>query len=237
MRLMWLADVLRSAGLDVVEHGDWHKRGRDLQSVEAVVIHHTVTKPSASDANVVKLLINGRADLPGPLCHLGLSRDGTFHVIASGKANHNGLGRFGNQTIGIEAFNDGHGEPWLAAQMDAYHRGCAAICRHLNWPVEKVYAHKETDALRKPYDPRFDMNTFRGHVAALLKPPPQEDDDMQFRAIRRVEDGAVALVAAGYFKHVSGGELNAAIAAGLTQQPNDEVNAAEWDIVKALVAG
>lgn len=68
-------------------------------------------------------------------------------------------------------------------------------------------------------------------------PPPQQEDDMQFRAIRRVEDGAIALVAANYFKHVSGDELNAAVAAGLTQQPSDEVNAIEWDRVKALVAG
>jgi hypothetical protein len=145
-----------------------------------VICHHTATGKNWTDASVVNLLIKGRSDLPGPLSQLGLDREGTFHLIAVGKCNHNGYGLSGNNTIGIEAFNDGRGEPWLAVQMDAYIRGCAAICRHLGWPAEKVLGHKESDPGRK-IDPTFDMNVFRGHVAALLDtpvtPPPQEDDD------------------------------------------------------------
>ena len=219
MRLLWLADVLRAAGLDVVEHGDWRNRGRDLQSVEALVVHHTVTRPSASDAAVCRLLITGRSDLPGPLCHLGLSRDGTFHVIAAGKANHNGLGLFGNQTIGIEAFNDGEGEPWLAPQMDAYHRGCAAICRYLNWPVEKVYAHKETDPERKPFDPRFDMDTFRGHVAAHIAPPAQPRKVKDVLLYRIPNDNRRWLYADGKFTLLDGPSYEGHKAAGIPEAP------------------
>ena len=182
MRLHWLDDVLTDAGLEVVEHPGWHDRGRELQSVERLICHHTATGPNWTDKRVVDLLVKGRPDLPGPLSQLGLDRQGRFHLIAAGKANHNGYGLSGNNTIGIEAFNDGKGELWLAVQMDAYIRGCAAICRHLGWPAEKVLGHKESDPGRK-VDPTFDMPTFRGHVAALLSaplpaPPQQEDDEM-----------------------------------------------------------
>jgi hypothetical protein len=182
VRVLWLADVLRAAGLNVVEHAGWKERGRSLQSVEGIVCHHTATGKSWTDQGVVNLLINGRSDLPGPLCQLGLGRDGTYHLIASGKGNHNGHGEWGNQAIGIEAFNDGIGEPWLHAQYGAYLRGCAAICRHLGWPESKVKGHKETDPRRK-IDPRgIDMDDFRLGVAGLIKTitpapaPPQEDD-------------------------------------------------------------
>jgi len=62
------------------------------------------------------LLTSGRPDLSGPLSQLGLGRDGTFFVIAAGRANHAGAGDWqGNTTgnssfIGIEAENTGHHE-------------------------------------------------------------------------------------------------------------------------------
>ena len=237
MRVLWLPDVLRSAGLDVVEHDGWRNRGRELQSVEGVVAHHTATGKTWSDDRVVRLLIEGRPDLPGPLCQLGLDRSGTFHLIAAGKGNHNGKGLWGNQSIGIEAFNDGRGEAWVHVQLAAYIRGCAAICRHLGWPESKVKAHRETDPGRKPDPVGIDMDDFRLGVAGFLKTkpaPPQEEDEMQFRAIRRVEDNKVALVAANYFRPLTTvEELEAMIAGGLCQQPSDEVNAAEWDRIKA----
>ena len=99
MRLPWLADVLRAAGLAVVEVGDWQNRGDDLRSVEGIVWHHTVTGPRTSDQAVARLLRDGRPDLAGPLSQLGLDRAGRFHVIAAGKANHNGYGLWGNQSI------------------------------------------------------------------------------------------------------------------------------------------
>jgi len=63
-----------------------------------------------------RILRDGRRDLPGPLAQLGLRRDGTFVTVAGGRANHNGYGRWGNNSIGVEAYNDGVGEPWPTAQ-------------------------------------------------------------------------------------------------------------------------
>src|SRR5688572_7241975 len=131
MRLTWLADVLRDAGLTVVECPGWQGRGKPLVSVQGIVLHHTATSSTALDAGVVRILRDGRADLPGPLCQLGLDRSGRWHLIADGKGNHNGSGRWGNQAIGVEAFNNGVGEQWRTFQLDSYQRGVAAILRHL----------------------------------------------------------------------------------------------------------
>jgi peptidoglycan hydrolase-like protein with peptidoglycan-binding domain len=122
-------------------------------------------------------LINGRPGLPGPLAQLGLGRDGTYYVIAAGKANHAGVGSFqgvttGNTSfIGIEAENTGldNDLPWPEVQMDAYRHGVAAILKHIGRAAEFCAGHKEY-ALpkgRKP-DPRFDMDAFRSSITAII---------------------------------------------------------------------
>lgn len=193
MDATWLADVLRAEGLHVIEMSGWKsRRTRPGFDPVGVVCHHTATGPDVADAQVRKLLVKGRPDLSGPLCQLGLERDGTFVVVAAGRCNHN-IGEWGNDSIGVEAYNDGTGEPWPAAQMDAYRRGVAAICRHLGWGTGQVRGHKETDPGRK-IDPTFDMRQFRADVAPLIFPPPtvQEDDDTMF-SYEYVKDGQTVL--------------------------------------------
>jgi hypothetical protein len=170
MRVPWLADVLRGAGLTVHESAGWRGRGKELAEVNGVVAHHTATGPNVKNSTVVALLIQGRPDLAGPLCQLGLRRDGSFDLIADGKGNHNGFGEWANQSIGIEAYNDGIGEPWPSVQIDAYQRGCAAICDHLGLPASKVKGHKETDPGRKIDPAGIDMGGFRLGVASLMNP-------------------------------------------------------------------
>ena len=172
MRLTWLADVLRDAGCKVVEHPGWQDRGKELAAVHGVVWHHTASGPSTPDSAVARLLIIGRPDLPGPLCQLGLSRDGTFHVVAAGKGNHNGYGTWGNQAVGIEAYNNGVGEAWPPVQLAAYDRGTAAICRRLGLTSANVKGHKETDPGRKIDPAGIDMDQARQRVAALITYTP-----------------------------------------------------------------
>jgi hypothetical protein len=174
MRLTWLADTLRAAGLKVHELDGWRTRGTTRIDPAGIVCHHTATPATASDATVAKILRDGRPDLKGPLSQLGLQRDGVWVIVAAGRANHNGYGEWGNDSIGVEAYNDGVGEPWPKVQTDSYAKGCAALCRHLGLPVEKVKGHKETDPGRK-IDPTFDMPTFRNTVARLLEPAPAPD--------------------------------------------------------------
>ena len=178
MRMLWLAKTLRDAGLKVIEAPGWHTRGKDTvfsaMDPKVVIAHHTATPITWADHNVENLLINGRTDLPGPLCHLGLRRDGTYVVIASGVANHAGSGSWqgvtGNRrAIGIEAYNDGRGETWPKAQLDAYDRGCAAILYKLRLSSFALCGHKEWAPRRKIDPTGINMTDMRSRVSSLLR--------------------------------------------------------------------
>jgi N-acetyl-anhydromuramyl-L-alanine amidase AmpD len=59
-------------------------------------------------------------------------------------------------------------DPWPQRQMWAYHRGVAAILRHVGLDADSCVGHKEYAPTRK-IDPCFDMDGFRGAVRALLE--------------------------------------------------------------------
>jgi peptidoglycan hydrolase-like protein with peptidoglycan-binding domain len=177
--LTWLPEVLKAAGLKVALVPGWETRGAgDVSHIVGVICHHTAG-PLQGNMPSLKLLTNGRGGkhpLPGPLSQLGLGRDGTFYVIAAGRANHAGKGRWqsfaaGNSSfIGIEAENTGlDNDPWPEEQMDAYRRGVAAILIHIQRGAAFCAGHKEY-ALPKgrKSDPSFDMERFRASVAAVI---------------------------------------------------------------------
>lgn len=175
--LIWLPQVLEDAGLKVAMVDGWETRGRgDMGRIAGVICHHTAG-PRNGNMPSLRIVTDGRSDLPGPLSQLGLGRDGTFYVIAAGRANHAGAGVWrgvptGNASfIGIEAENTGlaNDYPWPAVQLDAYQRGVAAILGHLGIGADCCAAHKEfaLPAGRKP-DPSFDMQAFRSSVAAII---------------------------------------------------------------------
>ena len=189
--LTWLPDVLKAAGLKVALEDGWENRGRgDVGKIMGIICHHTAG-PKTGNMPSLGTLKNGRRAspgqkaLPGPLAQLGLARDGTFIVIAAGRAIHAGAGEFkeirtGNSSfIGIEAENTGKPSdlPWPAVQLDAYQRGVAAILKHLGKDSTFCCGHKEY-ALPKgrKVDPSLDMNKFRDGVAAFIggtAPPPE----------------------------------------------------------------
>ena len=181
-RMLWLADVLRASGLKVLEHPGWKSRGKEGMRPQVVIGHHTATHWSTPDLNVTNLLVKGRVDLVGPLCHLGLNRDGTYSVIAAGTANHAGAGQWMGanesvETIGIEAYNYGNGvpfpsrEPWPQVQLDAYDRGVAALLKHLGKDERYFCGHREwaLPAGRKPDPSGIDLNAMRQRVGYLLE--------------------------------------------------------------------
>src|SRR5262249_4020644 len=106
--LIWLPDVLKAAGLKVALVDGWHDRGRgDVGAMQGILCHGTAG-PKNGNMPSLNTLVQGRSDLPGPLAQLGLGRDGTYFVIAAGRANHAGKGNWkgilnGNTNlIGIE---------------------------------------------------------------------------------------------------------------------------------------
>jgi hypothetical protein len=162
MKLSNLATVLRAAGLTVVETPGWATRGyagRDLAEVRGVLWHHTATNRgqfAGSDAPTLGLCVNGRSDLPGPLCNIVFGRNGTVYLVAAGVANHAGRGSAagipddtGNHyLIGIEMESSGI-IPWdwtLDQIRVAPHLGAAlerAYLGHLPEELRLQLAHYE----------------------------------------------------------------------------------------------
>lgn len=180
--LTWLPDVLKTAGLKVAPIKGWETRGsRDVGHIFGVLCHHTAGPKNKENMPSLDLIIKGRSDLPGPLAQLGLGRDGTYYVITAGRANHAGKGEFkgvvnGNSNfIGIEAENTGlpNDFPWPAVQLDAYHRGVAAILKHIGRGAEFCAGHKEyalskSGKRNRKTDPDFNMDEFRAAVKAIM---------------------------------------------------------------------
>ena len=147
--VVWLADVLRAEGLNVIEYSCWKTRhnGDHFDDVWGVVCHHT-----GSFNTTAATIANGRPDLDGPLSQIHLASDGTVTVVAAGCANHAGTGNWpglglhqGNRrAIGIEPAHDGKAA-WSAAQPDAYVKCCAAINRKVGNDGSHTIAHWEYD--------------------------------------------------------------------------------------------
>lgn len=170
-----LADVLRAGGLTVVEVPGWKTRGRAWASnPDGFIAHHTGGGDNVGAA--VALVRDGHSDLPGPLSQFVLSPDGIWHLVAAGRSNHAGPGRWqgvtsGNsEMLGCEAMNRGDGKDvWEPVQMHSYAQGAAVLAEHFGFPASMVCGHKEW-ALPKgrKIDPTFEMAPFRELVADIM---------------------------------------------------------------------
>lgn len=183
MKHIGLVNHLKKWGLKVEEKDGWRHRGRPYNFYpRAIIVHHTASGSQSGNFASESVVTFGRSDLPGPLCQVLLGRDGTVKLIASGYANHAGYGgpkagipaNMGNTySIGIEAENNGLGEPWSKEQLNAYYRLCAAL---LVWigkkDVSLVIGHKEWAPSRKIDPAGLDMNRFREQVRRALKQGP-----------------------------------------------------------------
>ncbi|MEO3851764.1 peptidoglycan recognition family protein [Streptomyces sp. B8F3] len=211
-----LVRALKREGVHVVEHRSWRTHNRNHQGpfgpVNGVVIHHTAS--TGTDASV-RLCYDGRPDLPGPLCHGVIAKDGTVHLVGHGRANHAGLGdddvlrrviaedygttpptpnennTDGNTRFyGFEAINRGDGyDPWPHAQLEAIERASAAICRAHDWGAKSVIGHKEWT--NQKIDPHgFGMPGMRERVAERLRHPagwdPDQEDEVTKDDIERI---------------------------------------------------
>ncbi|WP_329616503.1 N-acetylmuramoyl-L-alanine amidase [Streptomyces brevispora] len=192
--------ALRAEGVRVVEVGSWSTHNRNHKGpwgpLNGSIVHHTVTKGTA---NTVAMVRDGYADLPGPLCHGMIAKDGQVHMVGWGRTNHAGGGdpavlaqvvaedygtrptppTRGNKNgvdgnahfYGWECENLGDGkDPWPDAQYDAIVRVQAALCRAHGWSAKSVIGHLEWSSDK--VDPRgFTMAQLRADVAERLTHP------------------------------------------------------------------
>jgi hypothetical protein len=216
-----LADVLRSAGLKVMEEPGWKTRGHgQMAGVLTITCHHTANGGTIGNSPSLRVVKEGRPGLSGPLSQLFLARDGTWHVVAAGVSYHAGVSRenrFTNKwAVGIEA--EAKGVPgtasdWPKVQVDSYARGCAALVKRYQLSVADVRGHKETcDPPGRKSDPSFDMAAFRRQVGAelvKLNTPIEEIPTMELTdKIKLSEAAAKAMSIPGYTLRKTGDELS-----------------------------
>jgi len=155
-----IANRLRAAGVRVLEVDAWQTRGSTDFHPGGSVNHHTAG-PSSGATPSLNTCINGRPDLPGPLCQVMQSRepDGRdiAYVIAAGRANHAGEGGWrglsGNASVyGLEIEHDGvsalpQGRIDIAARIHRAMFGgdVANVCQHREWTSRKIDAATNVD--------------------------------------------------------------------------------------------
>jgi peptidoglycan hydrolase-like protein with peptidoglycan-binding domain len=146
---------LNPIGVQVVEIDGWQSRGRTYATFDPYgsVNHHTAG-PRVGVAPSLGICINGRSDLPGPLCNVHQQRNDVVNVVAAGVANHAGRGSWqgmsGNQSVfGLEVEHCGYpDEPFDDRRLDISYRVHAAFlsglekpnavmqCQHYEWSTE-----------------------------------------------------------------------------------------------------
>ncbi len=156
----------------------WQTRGSSSFAPACTIGHHTAG-PFSGDRPSLNICVNGRTDLPGPLCNDFLSRSKVI-LVAAGRANHAGIGGFrglvGNSAaFGNEAESAGRRRPdgspdwsefqrWAFPRVHAAHlwllgRDASWYCAHRDWTTRKI-------------DPTgIDTAAMRREIAALLASP------------------------------------------------------------------
>jgi len=191
--------ALRKWRVPFKEYPGWRTRGRPqaFTDVRGVMVHHTGSDAGQSDAYLRFLFVDGRPDLPGPLCQVATDMDGDLWLGAIGRANHAGKGSSvvlrevtgesypgyvselkpgsddtdGNAHFyGNEVRYDG-GQPMTAPQNRTAVLFAAAVCDHYGWSALSVIGHREWTR-RKPDPGNCPMNKFRAAVEAALKAGP-----------------------------------------------------------------
>jgi hypothetical protein len=136
-----LRQWLNPIGVQVIEIDGWKSRGRTYAAFDPYgsVNHHTAG-PRRGVAPSLGICINGRSDLPGPLCNVFQQRDDVVDVVASGVANHAGRGSWngisGNQSVfGLEIEHCGYAdEPFDERRLSIAVRVHAAFISGLDRP-------------------------------------------------------------------------------------------------------
>lgn len=210
-----MADVLRGAGLHVIEQDGWKTRARSSGGFDGnrpwcVMWHHAASAIGAT-AKQVADYGSYNADTK-PVQNIVLGRVGNtwrdieVWVCAAGATNTNGKGlatalsrgtvpadQMNTHAIGIEAVNNGVGEPWPGPQIDAYFVLNNALCSaygllptdcvsHAAYAPDRKIDPATAAAVQGVWRPRatntsgtWDLADIRSEAVARSAPPPSKE--------------------------------------------------------------
>lgn len=210
-RLLNLPAALKKFGCEVEVVPGWERRGDSLFSPRCTVGHHTAG-PRNGDRPSLRVVVEGRPGLPGPLAQDFLTRSGVVVVVAAGRANHAGVGGFrglrGNSSaMGNEAESSGRGD-WTPEQLEALPRLHAAhlwlmgqdaswYCSHRTWaepPGRKIDPVAILDSWMRTGIARV--------MDEVLNPKPPEEDEMKMILAQTENDDAQWLIMGGWKIHI-----------------------------------
>lgn len=176
-----LASWARQAGLVVIEVAGWQTRARSSGGYDngrpwCVMWHHTASPASWDGNKDANYIATGSPD--SPIANLYISRSGTVYVCAAGATNTNGKGgplkmskgtvpldQMNTHAVGIEMGNNGVGEPWPQAQIDAAFKLSNQLCaklglrptdiaNHSTWAPTRKIDPATAAAVQGPWKPR-----------------------------------------------------------------------------------
>lgn len=199
-------DILQNLilqGVQVIEINGWQTRGSTSFAPKGSVNHHTAG-PRSGAAPSLGICINGRSDVPGPLCNGLLGRDLAVRLIAAGRANHAGRGgtrgMTGNSQVwGLEVEHVGTAaEPIDPKLVDVAARCHAAaaltygydettVVQHWEWTTRKIDFRKGA----------LSPDSFRTTVDRYMRAPTPEQlpwVPLVYRPSAPMQDGRGLLV-------------------------------------------
>lgn len=177
-QLVHLADVLRAAGLTVVELAGWQSRGENYPfDPIGLLLHHDAmglgwNDNPGDDMNVPEYMSQDGVDGS----QLWVRKDGAWVVLAAGCKWHAGTGSWpgvpgsGNTyLLGIETDHT-IGDPWPDVQVQSIDIGSRALYRHYGMAI--AIGHKEWAPARKIDPENFNLDAWRSYIRADNPPPP-----------------------------------------------------------------
>lgn len=170
-----IADVLRAAGCKVKEYPGWKTAGHGgLNTDRPYLVWHHDASPKGDSPGVAAYM--RRNILTGSKvgdAQLWVGRDGTWHVLAAGKAYHAGVVKPGmpsnHNSLGIETDHTVN-EDWPVALLESLRRGSAALLKAYGHSAKGLHFHKTicSPAGRKVDPAGLDLASERRVVDGLI---------------------------------------------------------------------
>lgn len=170
--------IKRGAKVDVLD--GWGNRGVAglpmAPKIYGLMVHWIVSTKNGKPKQTLGVVANGHSKLAGPLANLHQDWDGTFTIVAGGRANHGGLGVWrgvsGNQFwIAVEC----EGPPFEQVQIDELAKLVAAVADVTGQNPEDWAIDHSRYAPNRKIDCKIYMDEIREKGIALYRgTPPTE---------------------------------------------------------------